>query len=182
MKNALILHGTNGTPQHNWFPWLQQELEARNYRVWVPELPGADKPNIERYNAFIFPQWTFNDESVLVGHSSGAVALLGILRALPKSTVISRAILVAGFVDNLGREDLDELFIEPFSWKQIRQKVRDIILFHSDNDPYVPIPHGEKLRDYLGANLILMKGQGHFNASSDPKYRTFPALLEKILA
>jgi len=26
MKNALIIHGTEGYPKENWFPWLKKEI------------------------------------------------------------------------------------------------------------------------------------------------------------
>lgn len=79
MRNALLLHGTNGDHTSNWLPWLESELSKRGYKVFLPDLPRADKPNIRRYNDYIFPRWEFTNESIIVGHSSGAVAALGIL-------------------------------------------------------------------------------------------------------
>ena len=31
MKNALILHGTQGNSGENWFPWLKKKLEEKGY-------------------------------------------------------------------------------------------------------------------------------------------------------
>ena len=82
MKNALILHGINSSSQSNWLPWLKAELEARGYKVWVPDLPLSEKPNIGRYNQYIFENWQLNKDSIVIGHSSGAVAALGLLQHL----------------------------------------------------------------------------------------------------
>ena len=37
--NIFILHGTEGHPGENWFPWLKQELEQKGYNVIVPQFP-----------------------------------------------------------------------------------------------------------------------------------------------
>ena len=82
MKSALILHGTQGSSKENWFRWLKKELEKKGYKDWLPDLPGAEVPNLKRYNEFIFANkdFEFNSETVLVGHSSGAVACLPLLK------------------------------------------------------------------------------------------------------
>jgi hypothetical protein len=183
MKNVLILHGTDCNSQKHWLPWLKEECEKRGYKVWVPSLPRADKPNIERYNDFIFPKWKFNKDTIIVGHSSGSVAILGVLEQLPKSVVINKAILVGGFTDDMDYEPVKEMFVKPFNWKKIKTKARKFIFFHSDNDPYVPLRYGEKFRDLLSGELIVMKGQAHFSTTTYPgdRYFKFPELLEKIL-
>lgn len=184
MKNALILHGTANDATRNWIPWLKNELEKRHFRVWTPDLPEAENPNIQLYNHFIFSQWKFDQQSIIVGHSSGAVAILGILEALPNDIVVEKTILVAGFTDDLGFAPVKEMFVKPFDWKKIRRQAKTFVLFHSDNDPYVPLWHGEKLQSLLGAELILMKGQAHFSTTTyqdKEKYRKFPELLAKIL-
>src|SRR5579872_3230075 len=137
MKNAIILHSTSNSVDDNWYPWLKEELLKKGYKVWVPSLPDSNKPNIEKYNNFIFPQWEFDSDSVLIGHSSGAVAILGILENLPEGVAIDRAILVAGFKDNedLKWASLKELFERPFQWEKIRTHCKKFIILHSDNDP-----------------------------------------------
>ncbi len=181
MKNALVLHGTSGYSSGNWFPWLKKELAKHGYKVWVPNLPKADKPNLKRYNEYIFKNWKFNKDSIIIGHSSGAVAILGILQDLPPEIVINKAFLVAGFTTDLGWEPLKELFTRPIDWEKIKKRAHQFVLFHSDNDPYVPMWQGKKLRDLLFAKLIILKNQGHFNVSSNPKFIQFPKLLQLIV-
>lgn len=178
MKNALILHGTNANHTENWFPWLEKELKKKGYRVWTPDLPRAEKPNLRRYNDFLFPKWHFDKNSIIVGHSSGAVAILGILQELPDNAVINRAILVAGFLDDLGWESLKELFLIRFNWKKIKKHANKIIFIHSDNDPYVSVIYGKKLKQLLGGELIILHNKGHFSSEDSPQFKKFPKLLE----
>ena len=181
MKNVLILHGTGSNSQGNWFPWLKKELLEREYKVWVPNLPDADHPNTKKYLKYIFSNWKFDSESVVIGHSSGAVAILGLLQSLSKNVVIKKAILVSAFKDNLGWDVLNGLFKEPFDWKKIKSHAQKIILYHSDTDPYVPLSHAQYLKEKLDAELIVKKNQGHFNLELGPQYKKFPELLEKVL-
>ncbi|OQX50824.1 hypothetical protein B5M47_02905 [candidate division CPR3 bacterium 4484_211] len=181
MKNVLILHGTGNNSQGNWFPWLKKELERRGYKVWVPDLPDADYPNTKKYLKHIFSNWQFDEDSIVVGHSSGAVAILGFLQNLPENVVIKKAILVSAFKDNLSWDALNGLFEEPFNWEKIKAHAKRVVLYHSDNDPYVPLSHAQYLKEKLDAELLVKKGQGHFNLEVGPQYKQFPELLEKIL-
>jgi lincosamide nucleotidyltransferase A/C/D/E len=183
MKNALILHGTNGSSQENWFPWLKDKLESVGYTVWVPDLPGANEPNIQRYNQFLFEnkEWQFNDETILVGHSSGAVAILGLLQALPDDTYLKAVYLVGSFKDELGRDDLAGLFAEPFDFEKIKLKSSLFYFLHSDNDPYCPLDHAEYLQGQIGGDLIVLPGQKHFSVGTyGEEYQQFPYLFHLI--
>ena len=181
MKNALILHGTANNSQGNWFPWLKQELEKRGWKVWVPDLPRAVEPNSKRYNNFILnSDWEFNDESIIVAHSSGAVATLGLLLHLPDKLVIAECILVAPFKENLGWPEVKGLFKKPFDFAEIKLRARQFVLIYSDNDPYVPLSHGKYLAKKLGGKLIIKPGQGHFNLEQGPEYKRFPLILAQL--
>jgi predicted alpha/beta hydrolase family esterase len=181
MKNALILHGTNSTPQSNWFPWLKENLQQKGWNVFAPQLPHADRPNIQRYNDFLFHSgWKPNNDSVIIGHSSGAVAILGLLQDLRNDVVVNTCILVGAFKDNLGRDDLSELFVKPFNFKKIKNHAKKFIFIHSDNDPYCPLDHAKYLAEKLKGELIVKKGQGHFNVEVGPAYKQFPFLLHLL--
>lgn len=181
MKNALILHGISNNHTGNWFPWLAAELTKKGYKVWAADMPDADRPNVEKITPFILSKWKFDGDSIIVGHSSGATASFDILEHLPNTLTIKAAFFVAAFTDNLGMEEANGLFLHPYDWKLIKTKAKKFVLFESDDDPYVPFWHAEKLRDELAAELVFLKGQGHFNLEKGPQYKQFPKLLEKIL-
>jgi predicted alpha/beta hydrolase family esterase len=46
MKNAFIIHGSYGHPKENWFPWLKNELEKLNYKVFVPAFPTPQNQSL----------------------------------------------------------------------------------------------------------------------------------------
>ncbi len=181
MKNALILHGTYGSSQENWFPWLKNKLEELGYQVWVPDLPQANQPDYKRYNPFIFDNFDLNKETLLIGHSSGAVAILRLLEDLPKGQVVNKAILVGGFVNNLDWDDLKGMFDKEFNWDKIKASVKKIVLIHSDDDPYIDMKHGEMLKENLSGQLVIMKGQKHFNTGTmGDRYKEFPEILKLL--
>ncbi|OGK18581.1 hypothetical protein A3G67_01910 [Candidatus Roizmanbacteria bacterium RIFCSPLOWO2_12_FULL_40_12] len=183
MKNAEILHGTRGNSQAHWFPWLKGELEGIGYKVWVPDLPQADKPNIQRYNEFLSNQKPFdlNEETILIGHSSGAVAILGFLQDLPDGTKIHAAYLIGSFKDGSNRDDRDELFEKPFDFEKIKSRADKFVLVHSDDDPFCPLDHAEFLAEKLGGQLVVIPGQKHFTIdTAGEAYKQFPELLKLI--
>ena len=194
MKNALILHGISGSPRENWFPWLKDELERKGWKVWVPDLPQSEKPSIERYNDFIFSSgWKFDEDSVVIGHSAGAVAALGLLEALPPDVTIKEAILVAAFKKDLGGWDpsglfkkpfdikttkmrvefwrslrrgaqsLKGLFEKPFDFEKIKSHATKFVFIHSDDDPYCALSGAEYLAKKLGGELVVLPSQKHFS-------------------
>ena len=184
MKNALILHGTKGNSKKNWFPWLKEELEKIGYGVWAPDLPDADRPNIKRYNDSLFSNkdFVFNQKTIIIGHSSGAVEILGLLQKLPKKVKVHSVYLIGSFRDSLGWDNLSGLFEEPFNFELIKTKANKFIFFHSDDDPYCPLEHADYLAEQTGGELIILPGQKHFSISTaGEKYKQFPELLNSIL-
>jgi uncharacterized protein len=181
MKNAIILHGTANTPEGNWFRWLEKELKTRGYDVWLPLLPDAELPNAGKYNELLLNHgFNFNEETILIGHSSGAVSILNLLQELPKKVKIKASFLVGAFKGRLGVTARDELFPKPFDLKKIKSRCGKFIFIQSDNDPYCPLEDAKFLSEKLEGELIIKSGQGHFNLEAGPQYTEFPLLLELI--
>lgn len=180
----VILHGTGANHTDNWFPWLKNELEKQGHSVWVPDLPNADRPNIKKYNELLLSQNFDFSNAVVIGHSSGAVAILGLLEALPKNSKINTAILVGAFTKRMTEspswEMLKELFDNPFEYEGIRQKSGQFIFVHSEDDPYCPIEQAEFLSTKLGGEMHRFTKMGHFSKRLDPRFDKFPELLDII--
>ena len=51
MDNYIIIHGSFGSKDGNWFPWLKNELENKNKKVDVPQMPiGVGNQNFDNWS------------------------------------------------------------------------------------------------------------------------------------
>ena len=134
VKNAIILHGTLGSPDENWFLWLKENLQKQNIDVWLPQLPNPEKPDPKNVVPYILENCPFriSPETIIVGHSSGAVQLLHLLPKIEPS--IALAILVGSFKDNdfLKWEPNNNLFVWPFDFEKCKKNCNKFIYIHSN--------------------------------------------------
>ena len=176
----IIFHGTGGHPRESWFPWIKKELEKLGCKVSIPQFPEADHPTPHRWYPIMKHQvFTFDKNTILVGHSlGGAIAL----RALEKSPVkITAAFIVAAPVGVLPIKFIegDKPFIKkPFNWEKIRKSAKSFTVFHSDNDQFISKGNGDKIAENLGIPLTFVPGAGHFNSTAG--YNKFKQLLDMI--
>ncbi len=178
---AFIIHGTFGNPEENWFPWLKAELEKLGVEVAVPRFPTPEGQSLEAWmNVFekFLPE--IGEETVFVAHSLGPAFVLNVVEKLEKP--VRACFFVSGFTGRLGNEKFDSLnnsFADrEFDWKKIKQECKRFVLFHSDNDPYVPLEKAQKLGQVLETEPVIVKEAGHFNEESG--FVNFPILLEEI--
>lgn len=177
---AVILHGTDNDHTGNWFPWLKAELEKLGLEVWVPDLPGAARPNVERYTKFLLDSgWDFND-NLVIGHSAGAVEVLDLLQNLPDGTKVNAAIMVAVFKGDLGWDVLKDLNGVRYDYSKIKDMAGKRIVIHSDDDPHCPIEGAQQIAEAIDAEIIEMHGMKHFSIHTDTRFTKFPELLEII--
>lgn len=181
MGKFFIIHGTHGSPDGNWFPWLKAELSIIGHEVIVPEMPTPENQSLENWlQAFGSQAGDVGEDDTIIGHSAGATFLLRVLEK--RSSPIKRAVFVSGFTSTIGIPEYDRLnssFIEEeFDWARIRRNAERIICIHGDNDPYVPILQSLELASNLHVQPISIKGSGHLNSESG--YLTFPLLLELL--
>lgn len=179
MKTAIILHGTLGSPQGNWFQWLKKELESRGFTVWLPELPNANQPSLSLWSKFVQKEcpFTINEDTLIVGHSSGAI--LALIIAQNNLEPIGGIVAVSVFHDNsLKWEPNNRLFDVDFDWDAIHTNAKKFLFVHSDDDPYVPLDQAQFVANNCQAEIVVLSEQGHFNLEKSESYREFPKLLE----
>ena len=179
--DVVIMHGTGGSPEGNWFPWLKKQLEAEGHRVYVPRFPTPEGQSVRSWcNALDEQAPRFGKNTILIGHSCGAAYILHILEVLKEP--VAQSIFVSGFIDKLGNEffdTLNETFVNHnFDWETIKKNAGKITIFHGDNDPYVPLAAAQKLADKLETPLTIVKNGGHLNAEFG--YNEFPEIWKAL--
>jgi len=177
-RSFFIIHGSYGNPEENWFPWLKTELEKTGCSVFVPRFPTPEGQTLQNWlKVFGGYEKYLDKDSIVIGHSLGVPFLLSVLERKPAKA----AFFVAGFASLLGNrfDQVNKTFVERnFDWTRIRKNCGKFYVFHSDNDPYVPLEKAEKLAKNLGTEIILVKNAGHFNEKAG--YVKFDLLLERI--
>ncbi|HRF28627.1 MAG TPA: alpha/beta hydrolase [Candidatus Saccharibacteria bacterium] len=182
MSKIFIIHGTEGHPKENWFPWLKEELEQLGHTVTVPQFPSPPivPSKVEEWFA-VFEQYmnALDDNTVIIGHSLGGVFSLRILEKL--SSPIKAAVFVGtpvGIKPILNYERDMSFSGFDFDWDKIKLNANKHVVYQSDDDPYVSLGNGEELAERLGVKLDFVPNSGHFNTKAG--YNTFEQLLTKL--
>ena len=175
MKQAIILHGSECEPSDYWYPWPASQLEQQGFSVTVPYMPEINQESasdtIDKLDVDI------SDNTVLVGHSSGAVLVLALLERFK----VDKAILVGGYMSEIGEPGDNQSIQDSYNVDAIKSNAGEIIYFNSTNDPWgCNDVRGKEMQDTFGGRLIVMS-DGHFGSTSyDQPYKEFPELLEVI--
>jgi uncharacterized protein len=180
VKKVFLIHGYHGFPNGAWRPWLMSELEKLEIYACALPMPGYDNPQCNQWINEIANQIDKNpdDEIYLVGHSLGSTAILRYLETKPK-TIISGAILVSGPCKKNDNKNIDNFLENPFDFKTIKSRSEIFTIIHGENDPYVPINHGQILSNELNAELIIIPNGGHLNGSAG--WFTLPQCLKSLM-
>ena len=186
--DIVIMHGTGGSPEGNWFGWLADKLRAEGHNVFVPRFPTPENQSVKSWCEVLRNSAPiFDNNTILIGHSLGAAYLLHVLESLggdaacPVFKNIHQSIFVSGFAEPLGGkfDELNADFINHnFNWEKIRNVAGKITILHGDNDPYVPMSAAENLARNLQTELTVIPNGGHLNAEFG--YTEFPEILEVL--
>ncbi|MDP3725399.1 MAG: alpha/beta hydrolase [Nanoarchaeota archaeon] len=180
---AILIHGYAGVPKDAWRPWLRDELEKRGFLASLPSMPHPNHPKEKEWVKKIKKEVKHPDENTfLVGHSLGCIAILRYLESLGTNEKISGAVFVAGFSDDLNIPVLSPFFETPIKWEAIKTHCKRFTAIYSDNDQWVPMRHAEIFKEKLNAEIILRKGMKHFSTDDEVEESLkLPSALTAIL-
>ncbi len=178
-KNYLILHGSFGSNEGNWFPWLKEQLEKNNKKVLIPQMPvGVGNQNFENWSN-ILNQLDINENTVIIAHSIAPIFVCKYL--ITNQIKVKKLIFVCGFNNYSGIDsDFDAvnepMFIDNFD--DVKKYCKDIVCYYSDNDPYVKYDVEKAFADKLTDKQYVIKNGGHINAETG--YTKFEEILKEI--
>lgn len=169
MKRAVIVHCWGGNPDYAWYPWAKIELEKKGYQVDVPAMPESDMPSRNKWVLYLQEVIGKPDDGLaLIGHSIGAATIMRYLETLDDDERVGKVIFVAGFTDQLGFQELENYFAEPLNFAIIKSKSSNgFVAIQSDNDPFVSTQYGERIKQELGAKLIIKHNANHMSGPVD---------------
>ena len=179
MNNYIVLHGSFGSKNGNWFPWLKKELEERNLKVDVPQMPvGVGNQNFENWSK-IMNELNINANTTIIAHSIAPIFVCKYL--ITNKIKVKKLIFVCGFNNYLGIDkDFDEvnepMFID--NYKDIKNYCDNIVCYYSDNDPYVKFEVEQEFADVISNRQYIIEEGGHINEESG--YITFEEILQEV--
>jgi predicted alpha/beta hydrolase family esterase len=197
----LIMHGSYGSPDGNWFRWLEKELQSMGHEVLLEQFPVDDWEMVEKLGAehmdtyepveslaswekyfvsHILPQIE-NQEIGYVGHSIAPIFMLHMLNKYPIN--IKTAIFVAPFFSIPFNPELWQFYpvnktfySYDFNFETIRNKIGTSFVVCGDDDPYVPAAEPPLFAEKLGSELRVVPGGRHCGSN----FTEFPQLLELV--
>lgn len=181
MKNnkikIIFIHGNgNSTPYDNWIPYAKAALEELGYTVVARQFPDTYLASASSWLPFLKNELKTDENTILVGHSSGALAAM---RYAEQNKILG-SVLVAAMHTDLGieTEKKSGYFDTPWNWNAIKKNQQWIIQFASADDPWIPIYEARFVHKMLSSEYHEFTNQGHFGG--DYAKQTFPELVTAI--
>ena len=179
MRRVVFVPGNGGcSTRELWFPYVQEKLEGQDVEVVAAEFPDPELARASYWLPFLKEELQVDENSVIVGHSSGAIAAMRYAEEYP----ILGSILVGSYYThlNLETEKQSGYFDKLWKWEQIRKNQKWTVIFASQDDPWIPIEEARFLHQQLQCEYHEFTNQGHFGGDYDKQ--SFPELVAALLA
>lgn len=170
---AILIHGNGGlTAGDLWLPAVERGLSALGLTVVNQTFPDNVKARA-RYWLPYLEELGADDRTILVGHSSGALAAMRYAETHP----LLGSELVSPCHRPLGNrlEIASGYYDTPWPWDRIREHQSWVGVYHSVDDPHIPVAEARFVAARLKARYFEFTDRGHFVDDS-----TFPELVDFV--
>jgi predicted alpha/beta hydrolase family esterase len=154
----LILHGYQGNSPEHWQRWLARRLAADGHDVAYPDLPDADRPQLEAWLEALAGERRRGD--IVVCHSLACV--LWLHHRARGGPPARRALLVAPPCPDAGIPEIAGFFPVP----RTPALAEGAELVCSDADPYCPVGAPTYYGAPLAVPCAVVERGGHLNVDA----------------
>ncbi len=198
-----IMHGSFGSPEENWFRWLEKELINAGHSVTLDQYPveawdsftekGRDRANNEPSlqtlstweDAFVektLPKIKA-EPTVIIGHS---LAPLFMLHMITKYNLKLKGMIAVSPFFTIPEDPKlwqfwainKTFYYEAFDVDKIKNLIDDLHVVYGDDDPYVPQSELSRFAKTLNAKTHIVPGGGHCGSI----FKEFPLIQELSLS
>lgn len=170
MSTIVVSYGLQAREDSVWFPAFRAELSDLGHQVVIPNLPDIDTPQCDPWREALAAAAAGNplEDTVLGGHSFGAVNVLRVLEAHDVSVgTFAGVVLVSASAHEVGYDLLAGFFEGGFDWNRIRAAATGFRVLQAIDDPVNapdPLEHVGILVRELGAVAMVLPDGGHLGA------------------
>jgi len=152
--------GDGGSAQDYWFPYAVHEFKSSGLTVIAKDFPDPTTARQSIWLPFLKEECDANENSILIGHSSGAIAAM----RFAEQNKILGSVLVGTYYTDTGDENERKsgYFDTPWDWDSIRKNQQWIIQFSSIDDPYFSIEEPRLVSKELNTEYHEYTNRGHF--------------------
>jgi uncharacterized protein len=148
LPRVVIVPGNGeGCEEANFYPWLASQLSTLGFVVTLSAMPLPNAAPSDVWQSFLLETLNVDSSCILVGHSSGACA---VLRLAEKNTY--KAVIAVSITDNdLGDRGERESgwYDSPWLWSKMRENTNHLVVFASDDDPFIPVSVQRRVGKFL---------------------------------
>lgn len=176
----IIIPGNGDTriEEHNWYAWLRDQLLAKGIEVIAENMPDPVLAHKDIWLPHIENVFKADEETIIVGHSSGGVAGLRYLEAHKLKGLVAIGV---NYTDLGYKEEAESGYYDTlWEWQKIKQNAEWIMQFCSQDDPYIPIDQPRFIHEQLSSEYHEYTDKGHFG-SPDRDMKKCPEILEILL-
>ena len=162
---AILIHGNGGsTAADLWLPWVERSLTALGLAVTNVTFPDNVKARARYWLPFL-DELGADERTILIGHSSGAVAAL----RYAETHRLLGSVLVGVCHTDLGDrfEAASGYYRAPWQWRKIRDHQEWVAIYSSSDDPHIPIAEPRFVAAQLGCSYFEFTDRGHFTSSRE---------------